>query len=115
MVLVNFVIFIAFIAIAGINLGKINSINESGSRAAEDISDIIASLFALMAAILFFGAFFLGLLTACCNKSCWGCVGILAPYCLIAGILMTVFTGILGSYRQTFYDWTCDASEEIIE
>ena len=68
-----------------------------------------------MAAILFAGACFLGLLTACCYKSCWGCVGILVPYSLVAAVLMTVFTGILGSYRQTFYDWTCEASAFYVE
>ena len=115
MVFVNFVIFVAFIAIAGGGLGKISTIDESGVKAAEEISEIISALFALMAAILFAGAFFLGLLSACCYKSCWGCVGILVPYSLIAAVLMTVFTGILGSYRQTFYDWTCDASAVYME
>jgi hypothetical protein len=70
MVGINFLLFVVFISLAGVGLGKISTIKESGDEAAELISDVIAALFSLMAAILFACAGGIGLFSSFAHSRC---------------------------------------------
>lgn len=122
MILINFIIFIVFIAmgVKGVNTAKAmgNSAvsgSNDGYEALDDVGTVLVGLFALVAAILFIVIVLFACLTVCCYKYCCCCIALWVPITFAGAIIMCALAGILNSYQSNIRDVVCDAAEDTIK
>lgn len=116
MVLINLILFIAFIALGVSAIGKLqkfgNQTNDGSPAAAEAalkdgvnmIPTLVTGLFGLAVGVVILVVLFFQCWAVCCYNTCCCCIVLLVPLSLVGGILCAAVAALLGALKSTIVD-----------
>jgi hypothetical protein len=110
MMFINVLVFIVFIAIGAIGLGKLSGLGDAGVGAMDAASKGIVGLFALLVAVFMLVSIFFGCFVNCCYKTCCCCMALWVPLTFILAIMCAAIGAVLGGFRNNISDTLCDAA-----